>query len=195
MLKKLSEKLGAKFPATTPGCSMLKFARLDDAFLEVFLTAGKPRKKRNRRKKEGEKKFQKLKSLKRQVTFWLYLVQFLSDLCACPSHNAMLVARKASCRIANIFSTRLKLIWPRFFCKKFLELVGQKSGKSVQCLLSGYSSLCNFALTYMYAQFTRSFCTHTTVHNNSCCNLWNSYRLPFIYLLFYHIIYIIYFIT
>ena len=36
MLKKLSEKLGAKFPATTPGCSMLKIARLDDAFLEVF---------------------------------------------------------------------------------------------------------------------------------------------------------------
>ena len=36
MLKKLSEKLRAKFPATTPGCFMLKFARLDDAFLEVF---------------------------------------------------------------------------------------------------------------------------------------------------------------
>ena len=36
MLKKLSEKLGAKFPATTPGCSMLKIARLDDAFLEVL---------------------------------------------------------------------------------------------------------------------------------------------------------------
>jgi len=27
MLKKLSEKLGAKFPATTPACSMLKSAR------------------------------------------------------------------------------------------------------------------------------------------------------------------------
>ena len=34
--KKLSEKLRAKFPATTPGCSMVKIARLDDAFLEVF---------------------------------------------------------------------------------------------------------------------------------------------------------------
>ena len=32
MLKKLSEKLGAKFPASTPGCSMLKITRLDDAF-------------------------------------------------------------------------------------------------------------------------------------------------------------------
>jgi len=36
MLKKLSEKLGAKFPATTPGCSIVKFARFDDAFLKVF---------------------------------------------------------------------------------------------------------------------------------------------------------------
>ena len=36
MLKKLSENLGAKFPATTPGCSMLKIAHLDDTFLEVF---------------------------------------------------------------------------------------------------------------------------------------------------------------
>ena len=36
MLKKLSEKLGAKFPATTPGCSMLEITRLDDAFSEVF---------------------------------------------------------------------------------------------------------------------------------------------------------------
>ena len=36
MLKRLSEKLRAKFPATTPGCSMLKIARLDDTFIEVF---------------------------------------------------------------------------------------------------------------------------------------------------------------
>ena len=34
MLKQLSEKLGAKSPASTRGCSMLKFARLDDD--EVF---------------------------------------------------------------------------------------------------------------------------------------------------------------
>ena len=34
--KVASEKLRAKFPATTPGCSMLKFVRLEDAFLEVF---------------------------------------------------------------------------------------------------------------------------------------------------------------
>jgi len=36
MLKRLSEKLRAKFPATTPGCSIVKIARLDDSFLEVF---------------------------------------------------------------------------------------------------------------------------------------------------------------
>ena len=36
LLKMLSEKLGPKFPAYTPGCSMLKIACLDDAFLEVF---------------------------------------------------------------------------------------------------------------------------------------------------------------
>ena len=35
MLKKLSEKLGAKLPATTRDCSMVKIACLDDAFLEV----------------------------------------------------------------------------------------------------------------------------------------------------------------
>ena len=35
-LKKLSEKRGPKFPATTPGCSMVKIALLNNAFLEVF---------------------------------------------------------------------------------------------------------------------------------------------------------------
>ena len=36
MLKKWSEKLRPKFAATTPGCSVVKIACLDDAFLEVF---------------------------------------------------------------------------------------------------------------------------------------------------------------
>ena len=60
---KLSEKLGAKFPATTPGCSMLKVTRLDDAFSEVFLTTSKPSRRsitaaktREKEKKEGRKK-------------------------------------------------------------------------------------------------------------------------------------------
>jgi len=36
MLKKLSKELRAKFPATTPGCSIVKIARLADAFSKVF---------------------------------------------------------------------------------------------------------------------------------------------------------------
>jgi len=36
MLKKLSEKLSAKFAVTTRGCSIVKIAGLGDAFLEVF---------------------------------------------------------------------------------------------------------------------------------------------------------------
>ena len=42
ILKKLSENLRAKFPATTRGYSMVKITRLDDAFLEDFLTESKP---------------------------------------------------------------------------------------------------------------------------------------------------------
>ena len=41
MLKKMSGKLRAKFPATTPGCSMVKIGCLDDTFLEVILTASR----------------------------------------------------------------------------------------------------------------------------------------------------------
>ena len=36
MLQKLSEKLRAKFPATTPGYSMVKIAHLGAVFLAVF---------------------------------------------------------------------------------------------------------------------------------------------------------------
>ena len=36
MLKTMREKLRPNFPATTPGCSMVKIGHLDDAFLEVF---------------------------------------------------------------------------------------------------------------------------------------------------------------
>ena len=66
MLKKLREKLGAKFPATTPGCSMFKIPRLDDAFLEARPAEGQSlqKKKKERRKRKGGKKFQKSKSLK-----------------------------------------------------------------------------------------------------------------------------------
>jgi len=42
MLKKLGEKLRAKFPATTRGCSMTKIAHLDDAFSECFRLVASP---------------------------------------------------------------------------------------------------------------------------------------------------------
>ena len=63
MLKKLSEKLRAKFPAITPGCSMLKIARLNDTFSEVFQMQASPvegqslqQKRREKEKKESRKK-------------------------------------------------------------------------------------------------------------------------------------------
>jgi len=36
MLKKLSENLRAKFPATTPSCSTVKIGHLDDSSLNIF---------------------------------------------------------------------------------------------------------------------------------------------------------------
>jgi len=75
MLKKLREKLGAKFSANIPGCSIVKIARLDETFLEVFYSQASSvegqslqRKERKRRKKNG----------KRSQNF-----------CACPSQKVI----------------------------------------------------------------------------------------------------------
>ena len=94
MLKTWSEKLKPKFAATTPGCSVVKVVRLDDAFLEVFfnrkqaqqrpITAAKGKK---RRKRKGQKKFQKSKSLKTVGHFFLKKPSQNFDFCACPSQN------------------------------------------------------------------------------------------------------------
>ena len=61
MLQKLSEKLTAKFPATTRSYSMVKIALLDDAFLEVFKLQASPvegqslhSKEKKRRKRKSE---------------------------------------------------------------------------------------------------------------------------------------------
>ena len=69
LLKKLSEKLRAKFPATTRGYSMVKIALPDDDFLEVFLNASKSNrrsitaaKRKEKEKKERPKKFNKSKT-------------------------------------------------------------------------------------------------------------------------------------
>jgi len=82
MLKKLSEKLGAKFSANTPGCSIVKIARLDETFLEVFYSQASPvegqslqRKERKRRKKKWKTK--NSKNGKRSQNF-----------CACPSQKS-----------------------------------------------------------------------------------------------------------
>ena len=70
MLKMMSEKLGAKFPATTPGYSMVKIGHLDDTFIEVFLTTSKPSRrsitaaKRKEKEKKKGKKFQKIEKPK-----------------------------------------------------------------------------------------------------------------------------------
>ena len=70
MLKKLSENLGAKFPVTTHGYSMLIIACLDDAFSEFFepeanLVEGQSlqQKGKKRRKRKGQREFKKPKSL------------------------------------------------------------------------------------------------------------------------------------
>ena len=67
MLKKLSEKLRTKFPATTHGYSMAKFARLVEAFLEVYYMQASPvegQALQQKEKKRKRKKIQKSKSLK-----------------------------------------------------------------------------------------------------------------------------------
>ena len=62
MHKKLSGKFGAKFPATTRGYSMAKFAHLDDAFFELFQLQASPlegqslQQKEKKREKGKEKK-------------------------------------------------------------------------------------------------------------------------------------------
>ena len=62
MHKMLSEKLGATFPAIARGYPMVKFAHLDDAFFEGFLTASKP----IRRPIAGAKRKEKGKREKRK---------------------------------------------------------------------------------------------------------------------------------
>jgi len=71
MLRNLSEKLRAKFPLTTCGYSMVKIARLGDAFSEFFELEATPvegqslqQKEKKRRKRKGEKNEKKPKSLK-----------------------------------------------------------------------------------------------------------------------------------
>jgi len=61
MLKKLSEKLRAKFPATTPCCSMVKIGHLNDSSLNIF-NPKQAREKANhssKKKTKGRRKSEK----------------------------------------------------------------------------------------------------------------------------------------
>ena len=84
MLKKMSEKLRAKFPGTTPSCSMVKTGRLDDSFLYFFLTASKP----SRRSITAEKRKEKKKKGKGKKNSKIEKPQNF-DFCACPSQNVV----------------------------------------------------------------------------------------------------------
>ena len=90
--EELSEKLRAKFPPTTPGCSMLTVAYLDDAFSEVFFNPKQAqykvnhcsKKEEKRRKRKGEKEIPKIGKPKEVGHFSQNI-----DLCTCPSPNVV----------------------------------------------------------------------------------------------------------
>ena len=56
ILKNLSEKLKAKFPATTHGYSMAKIACLKDAFSEVFELGASPVEGQSLQQKDNKKR-------------------------------------------------------------------------------------------------------------------------------------------
>ena len=84
MLKMLSEKLRAKFPATIPGCSMLKIACLNEAFSEVFQLEASPvegrslQQKEEKEKGKAKKKFPKLEKPKDVAHFMVHLKILIS---------------------------------------------------------------------------------------------------------------------
>ena len=94
MLRNLSEKLTAKFPATTHGYSMAKIASLDDAFSKVFEWEGRPIEGQSLQQKD--KKGEKVKS---------YLeILIYAHARAKQSENVALVERKTCCHVAkNMF--------------------------------------------------------------------------------------------
>jgi len=67
MVKKLSEKLRAKFPATTPDCSIVENACLDDASLEDFYLKASPVGGQSLQRRE-----KKLAVLATRIAFWTF---------------------------------------------------------------------------------------------------------------------------
>ena len=91
-----SEKLGAKFPATTRSYSMVKIASLDDAFSEFFERKASPAERKKKEKKERRKNIKIGKPKELGLSRPKTVSKF--DFCACPSRNVvngMLVERKA----------------------------------------------------------------------------------------------------
>ena len=82
MLKKLSEKLGAEFPAMACGYSTIKIVRLNNIFLKVFFICKQAHKKVNHcseKKRKGEKgKVKKNSKIEKPKDADL-------DFCPCPS--------------------------------------------------------------------------------------------------------------
>ena len=75
--QKVEWKLRAKLRATSPGCSMVKVARLDDAFFRSFLTESKPsgrsvtaaKRKEKERKERRKNKHVKTRKARRCKSF------------------------------------------------------------------------------------------------------------------------------
>ena len=68
MLRNLSEKVRAKFPATTRGYSMVKIARLNDAILEVFERKASPVKGYSLQQKDNKRRKQKGNKINKKKT-------------------------------------------------------------------------------------------------------------------------------
>ena len=84
------KKLAVKFPATTLGYSMLKIARLNDAFSNIFELEASPveaqsllQKDKKKRKTKGEKILKRTKSLKTGALSRNF------DFCSCPSKDVV----------------------------------------------------------------------------------------------------------
>ena len=167
MFNKLSEKLRAKFPAITPGCSMLKFARLDDAFLEVFYPQANQWKVNHcsKKKRKGEKsKAKKIPKIEKPKDLGRYLKILMPE---SQCGKTRVVAREASCCVADAFSTGSKLFWPRsslikstkmskkrIFCKKF-----QESMVKVQvCKEIAFSELNLLCFAYYSSRLSSCYC-------------------------------------
>ena len=88
MLKNLSEKPSAQFPATTYGYSMAKIACLDDAFSEVFEQKASPVEGQSLLQKDKNRQKRRAKTSQKQKKDVRSLSQNF-DFCTCLSKNVV----------------------------------------------------------------------------------------------------------